>query len=147
MMFSQPAPPSVPSAAMSPQTTPDQVRATQHGVGFMSRRAFSFKAKWAASGRGTTPLRSAARRSAVQPRNNSFGNSSDCFRSRSSLSRGQGTAVALATLKPSPFQPPSFIQIKKARADADGELEGIIAEAQDLLAALQKRREAKGVKP
>jgi hypothetical protein len=112
----------------------------------MSRRAFSFKAKGVASGQGTTPLCSAAWRSAVQQRNNSFGNSSDCFRSRSSLSRGQGTAVALAALS-MPFQPPSFIQIKKARADADGELEGLIAEAQDLLAALQKRREAKGVKP
>lgn len=103
--------------------------------------------KGAASGQDATPFRSAAGQSAVQPRNNSFGNSSDCFRSRSSLSRGQGTAVALATLKPSPFQPPSFLHIKRARADADGELEGLIAEAQDLLAAPQKRREAKGVKP
>lgn len=46
----------------------------------------------------------------LQFRNNTFGNNSDCFRSRSSR-RGQGAADTLATHEPSPFCPP-FIRGK-----------------------------------
>ena len=43
MISSEPALPCVSFAAIPLQATPDQMRATQHGVGSLSRRAFSFQ--------------------------------------------------------------------------------------------------------
>ena len=64
--------------------------------------------------------------------------------SPSFISRVHGAYVSM--LEKSVKRDLEALQMEKARADADVELEGLIAEAQDLLAALQKRREAKGVK-
>ena len=76
MTFPRPAP-SVPFASSPLQTAPDQKRATQHGVGPLSRRAFSFNTLgWVfLMGAGRRPTNSrAVKRS--QPRAAQVGHSS-----------------------------------------------------------------------